>query len=161
MSTVMSNEIGMTGVGSFRFLMDKLYELEQTIYPPDTVRCYRWQPVDSVDLPAMWNWVSEAPFRQYDQMRWIDDIEILVRVGIFHNEVDQDMALIEDLSDQFRFVVDSALYKLEVGPLQGAAYKAERTDMRNVGIELGGTPVFCMEFPIVFHVPRIIPPNQS
>jgi hypothetical protein len=155
------SQIGITGVGSLRFLMDKLYDLEQTIFPEDTgVRCYRWQPVDSVDLPAMWNWMTDSPFEQYDQMRWKDHFNILVRIGIFHNEVDQDMALIEDLTDQFRLVIDSALYKLDVGPLQGAAYKAERLAMRNVGIEIGGVPVFTMEFPIVFHVARTIPPNQ-
>jgi hypothetical protein len=147
----------LTGPGSFRFLIDKLVELEKTI--DGGLRVYRWQPADSVDLPALWNWIGAGPFRQFDQKRWIDDITVLVRLGVFHNDVDEDMEKIEALVDAFRETIDPALYALESGPLSGAAYKAERNDMRNVTIELGGIPVFAMEFPITFHVQRTIAPN--
>ncbi len=146
------------GPGSFTYLMTKLTALERNVH--ERLRVYRWQPVNVPDLPAIWNWMGESPFSQKDQMKWEDAIQIFVRIGIPHTEIDQDMERIETYTDAFREVVDDALYNLRVGPLEGAALRAERTSMRNVGIEFNGVPVFCVEFPITFHVERRIEPNN-
>ena len=138
--------------------MDKLIALEKTV--SDDLRVYRYQPAELPDLPAIWNWVGGGTFSIVDQMRWRDQVEILVRLGLQHTDVDQDMEKIETYTDDFREVIDDALYNIKVGPLQGAAVRGSRTAFRNIGIAFNDIPVLCMEFPITFDIDRRIVPNQ-
>lgn len=138
--------------GSLRWIMDEVVEMERAVHPDLTV--FRWQP-RRPQLPGIWNWINNAPFEQRDLARWRDNIELLVRVGIQHNDVDEEMAQLEEYADALRETIDRYLAQ-DGDPFNGAVYKAQRTGMRTVGLDTGDVLVLAVEFPILLWVDRIL-----
>lgn len=161
--------MAMPTPGSVKALMDQLVPLEQraadqvgtTLNTGAAVRVYRWQPY-SIQVPAIFNWIVTAPFEQRDQIRYRDSVQILMRCGITHTDVDQDMTDIEVLADSLRDVIDTEfnLQKSAAhpnGPLNGVATRAIRQGMRTAVWQIGGAQLLGMEFPLMFWLDRQIP----
>jgi hypothetical protein len=140
--------------GSLATVMSRLVELEKQVH--DELRVYRWPP-RVPDLPCIWNTMPSAPFEQRDTGRFRDNLNISVRVGIRHTDVDEQMAKLEEYADAFRFVIDPALWTHN--PL-GAKW-AIRQDMRIIPVTFGADPevlhVIALEFPIQVQLDRMIP----
>lgn len=143
----------LTPTGSLRALMDELVKLEQTVH--DELRVYRWQPVDLVDPPALFNWLAPSSFEIRDQSRWRDNVSILARIAVRHG--DQDMEDLEKYADAFRDVMDDAFYNF--APVGGKSTWAERSSMQMTTIEFNTIPFLAIEFPLSFRLDRRIEPN--
>jgi hypothetical protein len=158
--------------GSLRALMDEVVLLEQraadalaasgeVLATGDLVRVYRWQPY-SMQVPAFFNWIATAPFEQRDQIRYRDNVQLLVRCAIAHTDTDQDMGDIEVLADYMRDVLDREfnLQRSDLhpgGPLNGVVTRAYRQGMRTAVWTIGGAQLLGMEFPCMFWLDRQIP----
>lgn len=143
----------LTPTGSLRALMDELVKLEETV--SDELRVYRWQPIDLLDPPALFNWLSPSSFEIRDQSRWRDNVSILARIAVRHG--DQDMEDLEKYADAFRDVMDDAFYNWS--PVGGQSIWAERTSMQMIPLEFNTVPFLAIEFPLSFRLDRRIEPN--
>ena len=142
--------------GSLVPLMDNLVALEETVHPDLIV--YRWRPREFPQLDsggAIYNWIGADTFQVFDVAHWKDIVQIVVRAGIRHTDVNDEMAQIEVYADAFRDVIDGALWRNQ--PLGGAAKKGARTGMRLTEDTFNTIPVLAIEFTLEFELLRTIP----
>jgi hypothetical protein len=142
----------LTPTGSLAALIQELVEIEKTVDP--RLRVYDWQPIEP-DLPAIFNWLAPSTFEIRDQMRWRDNVSIIVRIGVWHS--DDDMYQLVEFADAFRDVMDDAVYNFR--PVGSKAIWAERNGMNMAQLEFNGAPALGIEFPMTFRLDRRIEPN--
>lgn len=141
--------------GSLRDFMDAWVGLEQTVHPD--LRVYRWRPSMMPELPALYNWMTDAPHEVRGTGGLVrDTITLLCRIAIRHTDVDEQMAVIEIFADAFRNVVDTALRFPSQSPLTGIALSADRTGMRTVLDTFNETDVMCIEFSVQAKLDRVL-----
>lgn len=148
--------------GSLASFMNALVALEQSaaaqILSESSIdmRVYRWRP-NTIELPALWNWMGPSPYEQRDLSRFRDTLTILTRVGVRHTDVDEEMAQLELIADGFREVADPALASWR--PLSGSATATIRRGMGMAVDRFNDVPVLCIEFSIEARMDRQISHN--
>lgn len=149
----MSSVPTMVPVATLRQVMDNLVELENEIH--DDLVVYRWRPQDVPQLDsggALWNWLGRTSNQNIDTATWRDPLNIIVRIGIRHTDLEEDMALIEDYADAFILKVDPVLNSLR--PL--GVRRAVRNDMGMVEDSFNAIPVMAVEFTLTIERDRHI-----
>lgn len=140
--------------GSLRLFMDALVAVEETVHPD--LRVYRWRP-RTIELPAIYNWVPDAPFEQRDLTRFRDTLTVLSRVAVRHSDVDDEMVKVEEYADAFRERLDAEFHQNQ--PLEGAATRVIRTGMGTVLDTFNEIDVLCVEFRSQAQLDRLITPS--
>lgn len=135
--------------GSLRVAMDALCALEAQINDriPDPVRklaMYRWRPQEMPDLPALWNWMPEAPEDKLSNAHLRDKLDLRIQVGIEHTNVDEQMAAVEDYFDIVGQVVGQALQ--QPAPLDETVNSADIKGARTVLDRFNQIDLLCIEF---------------
>lgn len=125
--------------------------------PSLEVRVYRWRPIGLPELPAIYNWIADSPYRVVATGGLVEDtLNIRARVATAHVDGEEDGLVLERIVDTYRHVFDTALYHPASSPFTGIAKVVDRTGARNLIDRFNDIPVLCMEFGIVAQLNRIL-----
>lgn len=135
--------------GSLAVLMTNLVALEEHVN--DGVRVFKWRP-RVPDPPCIWNWLDMSPWEQRDTGRQRDTFRVIAVLAIRHTDSQIEMDQLTGYIDDFRDVVDRALYTH--APL-GAKF-GRRLGVRMAVQQFGENQYLSAEFPMEFQLDREI-----
>jgi hypothetical protein len=140
--------------GSIKLFMDQLVVQEELVH--GDLRVYRWRPLE-VEAPALYNWITDAPFEQRDLARWRDTLNLSVRIAMLLTDPETMYGRLEEYADAFREVMDPAFDpQAQGGPLAGTATRIARTGMRMVPDRFTGQDYLAIEFSVSAQLDRFI-----
>lgn len=147
--------------GSLGVLVERFVPVMEDVaefYPE--VRVYAWEP-RTLQLPALWLWMSESPAEQRDQITKRDSVGLLVRLAVTPTDSNDEMTKLIDYCDATRYVLDNEFRPNRLPLAQGMSHAASfvtRTSMRPFIGEFGGKSCVGFEFPFTFDLDRRIVP---